>query len=219
MGIAAIQLAKSTGATVFGTARTLAKLEQVRELDLDVGFAPQRFAAEIVERTDRQGVQVVLDCVGAAYLEQNMQALSRWGRTVILTTMSGTFGKLNIEQLYGKCLSLKGVVLRTGTLEEKLVVTRAFAASVLPLLASGKVRPIIERTYSLTEISAAHTAMGNNQTFGKLILTSTDQLAPPLTERADSFTTLFLRVKQCMKRQSAGKRNACHCLEPTEAGH
>jgi putative NAD(P)H quinone oxidoreductase, PIG3 family len=170
VGTAAIQLAKATGATAFGTARTPAKLEQVRELGLDAGFAPQRFAAEILELTNGQGVQVVLDCVGAAYLEQNMQALSRWGRMIILATMSGTFGKLNIEQLYGKCLSVKGVVLRTRTLEEKLAVTRAFVTSVLPLLASGKVRPIIERTYPLAEISAAHVAMSNNQNFGKIIL-------------------------------------------------
>ncbi len=168
---AAIQLAKATGATAFGTARTPAKLELARSLGLDAGFSPQNFAAEVQELTGGQGVHVVLDFVGAAYLEQNLQALGNWGRMVILATLGGGLGNLNIGLVMGKRISLKGVTLRTRTLDEKLIVTRAFAAGVLPLLASGKVKPIIERTYPLAEISAAHIAMGENQNFGKLILT------------------------------------------------
>ncbi|HXR65916.1 MAG TPA: NAD(P)H-quinone oxidoreductase [Ktedonobacteraceae bacterium] len=168
---AAIQLAKATGATVFGTARTPVKLELARELGLDAGFSPQNFAAEVQELTGGQGVHVVLDFVGAAYLEQNLQALGNWGRMVILATLGGALGNLNIGLVMGKRISLKGVTLRTRTLEEKLTVTRAFAAGVLPLLASGKVKPIIEHTYPLAEISAAHIAMGENKNFGKLILT------------------------------------------------
>lgn len=171
VGTAAIQLAKATGASVFGTARTPVKLELARKLGLDAGFSPQNFAAEIQALTAGQGVQVVLDFVGAAYLEQNLQALGLWGRMVILATMSGVLGNLNIGLLMSKRISLKGVTLRTRTLGEKLSVTRAFAAGVLPLLASGKVRPIIERTYPLAEIGAAHTFMGENQNFGKIILT------------------------------------------------
>jgi NADPH2:quinone reductase len=168
---AAIQLAKATGATVFGTARTPVKLELARELGLDAGFSPQNFAAEVQELTGGQGVHVVLDFIGAAYLEQNLQALGSWGRMVILATLGGGLGNLNIGLVMGKRISLKGVTLRTRTLDEKLIVTRAFAAGVLPLLASGKVKPIIERIYPLAEIGAAHIAMGENQNFGKLILT------------------------------------------------
>jgi putative PIG3 family NAD(P)H quinone oxidoreductase len=168
---AAIQLAKAAGATVFGTARTPVKLELARELGLDAGFSPQNFAAEVQELTGGQGVHVVLDFVGAAYLEQNLQALGNWGRMVILATLGGALGNLNIGLIMGKRISLKGVTLRTRTLEEKLTVTRAFAAGVLPLLASGKVKPVIEHTYPLAEIRAAHIAMGENKNFGKLILT------------------------------------------------
>ena len=171
VGTAAIQLAKATGATVFGTARTSAKLERARELGLDVALSASNFADEIQKLTGGQGVHVVLDFVGADYLEQNLRALSTWGRIVILATLSGAQGNLNIGLLMGKRASLKGVTLRARTLGEKLAVTRAFATSVLPLLASGKVRPIIERAYPLAEIGAAHVAMGENQNFGKLILT------------------------------------------------
>lgn len=168
---AAIQLVKAAGASVYGTARTQAKLEQARALGLDAGFLPQNFAAEVQALTGGQGVHVVIDFVGAAYLEQNLQALGNWGRLIFLATLGGIQGNLNIGLVMGKRILLKGVTLRTRTLEEKMAVTRAFAASVLPLLASGKVRPIIERVYPLAEISAAHIAMGENQNFGKLILT------------------------------------------------
>lgn len=170
VGTAAIQLARAAGATVFGTSRTPAKLERARELGLDVGLSAQNFAREVQDLTNGEGVNVVLDFIGAAYLEQNLQALGSWGRMVILATMGGTQGNLPIGLLMGKRISLKGVTLRTRTLEEKLAVTSAFASGVLPLLASGKVRPIIERTYPLEQIGDAHAAMGANQNFGKLII-------------------------------------------------
>lgn len=171
VGTAAIQLAKAAGATVFGTSRTPDKLEQARGLGLDFGVSAQNFADEVQGLTGGQGVHVVLDFVGASYLEQNLQALGNWGRMIILATMGGALGNLHIGLLMSKRISVKGVTLRTRSLEEKLAVTRAFATSVLPLLASGKVRPIIERTYPLAEISAAHTTMGENQNFGKLVIT------------------------------------------------
>jgi NADPH2:quinone reductase len=171
VGTAAIQLARATGATVFGTSRTPAKLEQARALGLDFALSAQDFAAEVQRLTSNQGVHVVLDFVGGAYLEQNFQALASWGRMVILATMGGAQGNLNIGLLMGKRISVKGVTLRTRTLDEKLAVVRAFATSVLPLLASGKIKPVIERVYPLEEIGAAHTAMGENRNFGKLILT------------------------------------------------
>lgn len=170
VGTAAIQLAVAAGSTVYGTSRTPAKLEKARELGLHAAFSPQDFAGEVLRLTDEQGVHVVLDFVGAAYLEQNLLALGSWGRMVILSTMGGSQGALHLGLLMGKRISIKGVTLRTRTLEEKLAVTRNFARAVLPLLASGKVRPIVERTYPLAEIGIAHAAMGENQNFGKLVL-------------------------------------------------
>jgi putative PIG3 family NAD(P)H quinone oxidoreductase len=170
VGTAAIQLAKAAGATTFGTSRSPAKLERARELGLDFALPAQNFAVEVQRLTDEQGVQVVLDFIGAAYLEQNLQALGNWGRMVILATLGGTQGTLPIGLLMGKRLSVKGVTLRTRSLEEKLAVTRAFASSVLPLLARGEVRPVIERTYSLARIGEAHAAMGANENFGKLVI-------------------------------------------------
>jgi len=170
VGTAAIQLAHATGAIVFGTSRTAEKLERARSLGLDVALSNQNFAAEVNRLTGSNGVHVVLDFIGAAYMAQNLEALGMWGRMVFLATMGGLQANVNLGLVMGKRISIRGVSLRTRTLEEKLAVTRRFATHVLPLLASGKVRPVIERVYPMEEIAAAHTVMGENRNFGKLII-------------------------------------------------
>lgn len=171
VGTAAIQLAHATGATTFGTSRTPEKLEKAKLLGLDIGLSDKQFAAGVKRLTHGEGVHVVLDFIGAAYLEQNLEVLAAWGRIVFLATMGGTQGNVNIGLLMSKRISMRGVTLRTRTLEEKLAVTRRFATSVLPLLANGQVKPIIEHVYPMEQISAAHIAMGENRNFGKLIVT------------------------------------------------
>jgi NADPH2:quinone reductase len=170
VGTAAIQLAHAAGVTVFGTSRTPGKLERAKALGLDVALSNQNFAAEVRRLTDGNGVHVVLDFVGAAYMEQNLEALGMWGRMVFLATMGGAQANVNLGMLMGKRISIRGVTLRTRTLEEKLAVTRRFATHVLPLLASGKVRPIIEHVYTMEEVAEVHRVMGENRNFGKLIV-------------------------------------------------
>lgn len=171
VGTAAIQLAHATGATTFGTSRTPGKLEAAKELGLDYGLSDQQFGAEIQRLTGGEGVHVIIDFVGAPYMEQNLSAMAMWGRIVYLATMGGAQANINIGALMQKRVSIRGVTLRTRTLEEKLAVTRRFAAHVLPLLASGKVKPIIEQVYPLEKIAEAHQTMGENRNFGKLIIT------------------------------------------------
>lgn len=170
VGTAAIQLAHAAGATTYGTSRTAKKLELARELGLDVGLSAENFASEVNRLTKREGVHVVVDFIGAPYLEQNLHALTMWGRIVFLATMGGVQANVNLGLLMGKRIMMRGVTMRTRTLEEKLAVTRRFATSVLPLLASGKVRPIIDHVYAMEEISEAHRKMEENRNFGKLIV-------------------------------------------------
>ncbi len=170
VGTAAIQLAHAAGVTTFGTSRTPSKLEQAKSLGLDVGISHQNFAAEVNRLTEGAGVHVVLDFIGAAYLEQNLEALTTWGRIVFLATMGGFQANVNLGMLMSRRISMRGVTLRTRILEEKLAVTRRFTTSVLPLLASGKVRPIIDHVYPLEEIGEAHRVMGENRNFGKLVV-------------------------------------------------
>ena len=170
VGTAAIQLAHATGATTFGTSRTPGKLELARQLGLDFGLSSLNFAAEVNRLTNNGGVHVVLDFIGAPYLEQNLEALTTWGRIVFLSTMGGAQANVNLGMLMSKRISMRGCTLRTRTLEEKLVVAHRFATSVLPLLAKGKVKPVIEQVYSMEEVSKAHVEMGENKNFGKLIV-------------------------------------------------
>ncbi len=170
VGTAAIQLAHAAGTTTFGTSRTPAKLELARELGLDIGLSGQNFAAEVNRLTNGEGVHVVIDFIGAPYLDQNLQALAPWGRIVFLSTMGGAQANVNLGMLMGKRISMRGVTLRTRTLEEKLAVTRRFATGVLPLLANGKVKPVIDQVYPLEQIGEAHRAMGENRNFGKLVV-------------------------------------------------
>ncbi len=170
VGTAAIQLAHATGATTFGTSRTPGKLERARQLGLDFGLSSQNFAAEVNRLTNNVGVHVVLDFIGAPYLEQNLEALTAWGRIVFLSTMGGVQANVNLGMLMSKRISMRGCTLRTRTLEEKLAVMHRFATSVLPLLASGKVKPVIEQVYAMEEVGKAHVEMGENKNFGKLIV-------------------------------------------------
>lgn len=171
VGTAAIQLAHAVGATTFGTSRTPAKLEQAKPLGLDVGLSAKNFADEIKSVTGGAGVHIVLDFVGAAYMEQNLQALAPWGRLVFLATMGGADANVDLRVVMGKRLKIHGFTLRSRTLEEKLTATRLFATSVVPLLAKGTIQPIIEQAYPLHEIAEAHKAMGENRNFGKLVVT------------------------------------------------
>lgn len=170
VGTAAVQLARATGATTYGTSRTPAKLEAAKALGLNVGLSDQGFGAEILHLTNGEGVQVVIDFVGAPYLEQNLKALALWGRIVYLSTMGGAHADVNLGLLMQKRISMRGVTLRTRTLEEKLAVTRRFVAHVLPLLASGQVRPVIEQVYPLEQIAEVHNVMAENRNFGKLVV-------------------------------------------------
>ncbi len=171
VGTAAIQLAHAAGATTFGTSRTPDKLERAKPLGLDAGLSDKNFADEVKRLTNGVGVHVVLDFMGASYMAQNLESLTAWGRMVFLATLGGTQANVNLGMLMAKRIQIRGSTLRTRTLEEKLGVTRLFSTQVVPLLASGKVKPIIEQVYPMHEIGEAHKAMAENKNFGKLILT------------------------------------------------
>ena len=170
VGTAAVQLAHTVGATVFGTSRTADKLERAKALGLDVGLSAANFATEVKQLTQGAGVHLVLDFVGAAYMAQNLESLTAWGRLVFLATLGGAQANVNLGMLMSKRIQIRGCTLRSRTLEEKMTVTRRFATQVVPLLASGRVIPVVETVYPMHEISRAHADMAENKNFGKLIL-------------------------------------------------
>lgn len=170
VGTAAVQLAKAAGATVFGTARTAAKLEQAQALGLDQGFAGDDWAAGVRKATDGAGVDILLDFVGADYLQANFDVLAIQGRIVVIGTLGGTEGTIDLRKLMGKRAQLIGTVLRSRPRSEKAALTASFAQHVVPLLASGQIVPVIDRVFRLEEIVDAHRYMETNANFGKIVL-------------------------------------------------
>jgi NADPH:quinone reductase-like Zn-dependent oxidoreductase len=174
VGTAALQLAHVAGVTVIGTSRTREKLENARRYGMDHGIAVGDDASVISERvlewTNGQGVNVVLDLVGAAYFEANLKSLAKKGRMLLVGTTSGSKATMEFGLVMSKRLRLIGTVLRGRPVAEKAAATHLFVTEVVPLLASGKVKPVVDSTYELKDIREAHSRLESNKTFGKVVL-------------------------------------------------
>lgn len=172
VGSAAIQLGRRRGATVFATA-SRSKLARVRELGaaIAVDYAAENFADRVLEATDGRGVNVIVDFIGAPYWKDNLRALARWGRLVLVGLMGGREVRANLGLFLAKKLSVHGSTLRDRTLAEKGRLVRAFAQDVLPDFDSGALQPVLDaRRFPLAEAAAAHTYMAQNRNIGKIIL-------------------------------------------------
>jgi putative PIG3 family NAD(P)H quinone oxidoreductase len=172
VGTAAIQLAHEAGAAVFTTAGAETKLAACRELGatLTVNYKEQNFLEEVLAASDQQGVDLILDPVGAAYLEKNLQALKPNGRLVQIGLLSGSQAELNLGLILGKSLRLIGSRLRSRPIEEKIAITRQFKEKFWPLLVSGKLQPVVDTVFPMPEAQAAHHYVAQNKNTGKVIL-------------------------------------------------
>src|SRR5205085_11614206 len=172
VGLAAIQLARACGATVYGTSRTAEKLDRARGYGLDeavaVGNDPKLFADAVREWTNNAGVNVILDLVGSSYLAANLDALAMKGRMISVGTVGGSSAPLDYGIVMRKRLHIIGTVLRARSIEEKARATRLFSAHVVPLLAREAVRPVIDKVFGMDEVRAAHERMESNASFGKI---------------------------------------------------
>jgi len=171
----ALQIARVAGATTVGTSRTPAKLERARSLGLSTGILvtgdPPRFAEEVRRLTGGRGAALVLEFVGGPYLAEDLLALSPGGRVVVIGTMGGGSTALDLGLLLGRRASVIGTVLRPRPLEEKIAASRAFGRDILPLVAAGQVRPVVDAVLPLEEARRGHERMERNESFGKIVLT------------------------------------------------
>ena len=175
VGTAAIQIARAAGAeSVYGTARTPEKLERARPFGLDQAVAvadePQVFADAVRTWTGGRGADLILDLVGASYLAANLEALAPRGRLLLVGTLGGANAPLDFGLVMRKRLRLTGTVLRGRSAEEKARAVRRFAAQVVPLLARGVLRPVIDSVYEMDQVRAAHARLESNESFGKVVL-------------------------------------------------
>lgn len=171
VGTAALQLALASGARVVGTSRTPAKLDRARALGLQHAvLADQGWPDRVLEVTDGRGVDVILDLVGGPYLSGNQRVLARRGRHIVVGVPGGPRTEIDLRLLMMKRGSIRGTVLRARPVEEKAALARAFEDSVLPLLSSGEVRPVVDRVLPAQEAAEAHRLMEANVNFGKILL-------------------------------------------------
>ncbi len=175
VGTAALQIAKAIGARTLGTARTADKLERARGLGMDDGVVVQdaTFSDAVLalsERMGARGVDVVVELVGGAYVAQDLSCLASRGRIVVVGAMAGARVDLDLATLMHKRAEIRGTVLRARPLEEKIMAARALQRHLVPLFASGVLRPIVHRVLPLAEAAEAHRVMQSNESFGKVVL-------------------------------------------------
>ncbi len=172
VGTAAIQLARAAGARPFITA-SAPKHELCRDLGAaaTIDYESEDFAARIDALTGGEGVNIILDFIGAPYFLPNVEALTMDGRIVLLATLGGsTVEDVSLRDLMAKRVQLLTSTLRDRSLDYKVRLTREFAAEAVPKFVDGPLRPVIDSTYDWTEVADAHRRMENNENAGKIVL-------------------------------------------------
>lgn len=172
IGTMAIQLAKAVGAQVAVTAGGPEKLARCAELGADIliDYREQDFVDELRKATDGAGADVILDIVGAKYLDRNVQALAVNGRLAIIGLQGGAKGELNLGALLTKRAAVTATSLRGRPLAEKAAIVAAVREHVWPLIADGVVRPVVDRTLPMRDAAEAHRVMESSTHVGKVLL-------------------------------------------------
>lgn len=176
VGTAAIQVARAIGARPLATGRQPEKLAKLTALGLTpyeaIHVDGPRFATAVAERTHGRGAEVVLDCVGASYFEENIRALCARGRLVLIGTLGGAApGAVPVAMMLGKRVTVIGTVLRARPLEEKIALAQDVTLRLVPLFERGLVRPVIDEIMPMADCAKAHARMEANANIGKLVLT------------------------------------------------
>jgi NADPH:quinone reductase len=173
IGTAAIQLAKAFGARVIATAGSAEKCDACRRLGADVAinYKAQDFVAAAKAATEGKGADVILDMVGGDYIERNYEAAAVEGRVVQIALQAGPKATVNFHRIMLKRLTHTGSTLRARSIPDKGAIARAVEEHVLPLIAAGRVRPLIDGTFPLARAAAAHSRMETNAHIGKIVLT------------------------------------------------
>lgn len=178
VGLAATQLVRALGGHAFGTSRTPDKIERAKAYGLESGFeVPQPSAltglsAFAKSVTGDGGFDVVLDLNGGPYFAASLEAMAPRGRLILIGGVAGGKTEVDLYQILGKRLHVIGTVMRARSLHEKIATTAAFEGEVGPLLASGTVQPVIDSQFPLAQIQDAHRRLESNETFGKVVLTT-----------------------------------------------
>jgi NADPH2:quinone reductase len=176
IGTTAIQLAKAFGARVIATAGSELKCDACRRLGADpcINYRSEDFVAATKAATGGKGADLILDMVGGDYIGRNYEAAAVEGRVVQIAVQGGPKATVDFSRLMLKRLTHTGSTLRARSIADKAAIANAVESHVLPLLADGKVRPLIDSTFALADAAAAHLRMQSGEHIGKIVLTCKD---------------------------------------------
>jgi len=172
IGITAIQLATALGSRVFITAGSQEKCDACRGLGAEaaINYRTADFEEEIRTLTEGRGVDVILDMVGGTYVLRNLRSLASRGRLVFINYMESSKAAIEIGLILGKQLTVTGSGLRPQSLERKAEIARSLEQRVWPLIAQGRIKPVIDSTYDLADVAEAHRRMETSEHIGKIVL-------------------------------------------------
>ena len=173
IGTMAIQLAKAMGARVATTAGNAEKVGTAKAFlgaDIAINYAEENFPASLRAQNGGKGADVILDVVGAKYLEQNIDALADYGRLVVIGLQGGARAELDLGQLLQKRAAIIATALRPRPVEEKTVIMNAVRDAVWPMLTDGRIRPLVAKTFPLDQVAAAHAYFDSGDHVGKVLL-------------------------------------------------
>lgn len=173
IGTMAIQMAKAFGAKVATTAGSDEKVGTARAFlgaDIAINYKEEDFPDSLRRQNGGKGADVILDVVGAKYLGKNVDALADYGRLVVIGLQGGTKGELDLGQLLRKRAAVVATALRPRPVEEKGAIMSAVRESVWPLIADGRIRPLVAKTFPLDQAGAAHEYFNSGDHVGKILL-------------------------------------------------
>jgi NADPH:quinone reductase len=173
IGVTAVQLATALGHAVYGTAGDAAKCAAVEALGAVkcFNYREQDYAEQVLAATSRRGVDVVLDMVGGSYLPRNIACLADDGRIALIALLGGAKAELDMGQVLRRRLTVTGSTLRPRSVAFKAAIARSLQTNVWPLLAAGKIKPVVHATFALKAAADAHRLMESSQHIGKIVLT------------------------------------------------
>lgn len=174
VGVAALQTAKALGAKVIGTSGSTEKLARLEPLGLDVALATRKpdFAGAVLKATGDQGANLCVNNVGGTVFAECIRALAFEGRLAVVGYMDGVLkAEIDLDALHAKRLTLFGVSNKLRNAEQRARTVRGFSEAILPLLADGRIRPLVDRVYRFDELPAAKARMDANQHVGKIVVT------------------------------------------------
>jgi putative PIG3 family NAD(P)H quinone oxidoreductase len=172
IGTTAIQLARALGARVFATAGSAEKCAACERLGAEraINYRDEDFVEVVKEATQGHGADVTLDMVGGDYIERNLRAAAVDGRIVQIAFLKTSKVEIDLMRLMMRRLTLTGSTLRAQSTEAKARMARAIEEKVWPLVADGKLKPVIDSTFALTDAAAAHARIDDPEHIGKIVL-------------------------------------------------